>query len=114
MEKHKAILRPKFNTVIKFLEDNLLEAGVASWFKPNGGYFISVDVMDHCAKRVVELCKEAGVILTPAGATYPQGVDPLDKNIRLAPTYPPKEELEVAMNLFCVCSKLAALEVLLK
>ena len=114
MQKHRAILEPRFNAVIKKLEDNLSGYGIAQWLKPNGGYFISVDVYEGCAKRTVQLCKEAGVILTGAGATFPYGNDPQDSNIRLAPTLPPVEELELAMDLFCVCAKLAALEKLTK
>lgn len=114
MQKHRAVLEPRFNAVIKKLEDNLSGYGIAQWLKPNGGYFISVDVYEGCAKRTVQLCKEAGVVLTGAGATFPYGNDPQDSNIRLAPTLPPVEELELAMDLFCVCAKLAALEKLTK
>lgn len=114
MKKHKNILQPRFNMVTDKLENELSDYGVASWTKPNGGYFVSVDVIDGCAKRVVELCKEAGVVLTGAGATYPYGNDPKDSNIRIAPTYPPIEELEIAMDVFCTCVKLAAVEKLIK
>ena len=86
---------------------------VATWIKPNGGYFISFNTMDGCAKRVVQLCKEAGVVLTPAGATFPYGKDPHDRNIRIAPTFPPVSELEEAMELFCLSVKLASVEKLL-
>ncbi len=110
MQKHRAILEPRFNMVTDMLEKELSGLGVASWTKPNGGYFVSVDVLDGCAKRVVELCKKAGVELTGAGATYPYGNDPKDSNIRVAPTYPPVEELQKAMEIFCVCVKLAAIE----
>ena len=110
MQKHKAVLQPRFDMVTDTLERELSGLGIASWTKPNGGYFVSVDVMDGCAKRVVELCKNAGVVLTGAGATFPYGKDPKDSNIRVAPTYPPTEELETAMNVFCVCVKIAALE----
>lgn len=113
MQLHRRILEPKFQAVLQMLEEKLAGKGVASWTKPNGGYFISVDVLDGCAKRVVELCKEAGVALTPAGATYPYGKDPKDSNIRLAPTYPPVDELLTAMQLFCLCVELAAVEKLL-
>lgn len=113
MEKHKAVLAPRFNVVSSKLEQQLGSLGVASWLKPNGGYFVSVDVMEGCAKRVVQLCKEAGVVLTGAGATYPYGNDPKDSNIRIAPSFPPVEELEVAMDLFCLSTKLAAVEKLL-
>lgn len=113
MEKHKAILQPRFEAVINHLEEELAGTGIASWLKPNGGYFVSVDVMEGCAKRVVQLCKEAGVVLTDAGATFPYGKDPKDSNIRIAPSYPPVDELNIAMELFCICVKLAAAEKLL-
>ncbi len=114
MQKHKAVLQPRFNMVTDTLDRELADLGIAQWTKPNGGYFVSVDVMEGCAKRVVSLCKEAGVVLTGAGATYPYGNDPQDSNIRVAPTYPPIDELETAMNIFCVCVKIAALEKLTK
>ena len=110
MQLHRAVLEPRFNAVIEKLEANLGGYGVAEWLNPKGGYFVSVDVYEGCAKRTVQLCKEAGVVLTGAGATFPYGNDPKDSNIRLAPTLPPVEELELAMDLFCVCTKLAALE----
>lgn len=113
MKRHAAVLRPKFLTVCSILEEELSCSGIADWNRPNGGYFISVDVFDGCAKRVVQLCKEAGVSLTPAGATYPHGEDPRNSNIRLAPTLPPVSELKQAMRLFCLCVKLAAVEKLL-
>ena len=114
MQKHKAVLQPRFDMVTDTLQRELGDLGIAQWTKPNGGYCVSVDVMEGCAKRVVALCKEAGVVLTGAGATYPYGKDPKDSNIRVAPTYPPVEELETAMNVFCVCVKIAALEKLVK
>lgn len=114
MQKHKEILKPKFDIVINALNSQLKETGVASWSNPNGGYFISVDVLNGTAKRVVALCKEAGVVLTDAGATYPLGIDPDDSNIRIAPTFPPNNELETAMDVFCICVKLAACEKLLE
>lgn len=113
MQKHKAILAPKFEIVINTLNEQIKEAGFAQWTDPNGGYFISIDVLPGTAKRVVQFCKEAGVVLTGAGATYPNGIDPEDKNIRLAPTFPPTDELETAMSVFCICAKLAACEKLL-
>ncbi len=113
MKKHAALLRPKFETVLNAFETELAGKGVAEWTNPHGGYFISLDVMDGCAKRVVQLCKDAGVSLTSAGATYPYGVDPRDRNIRIAPTYPPIEELEQAVSLLCLCVELAAVEKLL-
>lgn len=113
MKGHRAILEPKFRLCELMLEENVGDLGVAEWNKPNGGYFISVDVLDGCAKRVVQLCKEAGVILTDAGATFPYGKDPHDSNIRLAPSFRPLEELEQAMEVFCCSIKLAAAEKLL-
>ncbi len=113
MLRHRRILEPKFQTVLRKLDSALTGTGIASWTKPNGGYFISVDVLPGCAKRVVQLCKEAGVTLTGAGATFPYGKDPKDSNIRVAPTYPPVSELETAMDLFCLCVQLAACEKLL-
>ena len=113
MKKHKAVLQPKFEIVLSALEKELAPTATASWTKPNGGYFVSVDVLGGTAKRVVQLCKEAGVVLTGAGATYPCGNDPEDSNIRIAPSFPPNEELEQAMEVFCICAKLAACEKLL-
>lgn len=104
------ILRPKFEAVQNILEEELSGCGAAEWTHPAGGYFISVNVMPGCAKRVVSLCKEAGVTLTGAGATFPYGKDPQDSNIRLAPTYPSLEDLTCAAKLFCLCVKLAAVE----
>ena len=114
MARHRQILEPKFRKVLEMLETELGGLGVAKWTHPNGGYFVSVDVMPGCAKRVVQLCKEAGVTLTGAGATFPYGNDPQDSNIRVAPTYPPVEELEKAMELFCLSARLAACEKLLE
>lgn len=113
MAKHKAILAPKFNMVLDMLDKEIGELGILEWNKPNGGYFVSVNTLDGCAKRTVQLCKEAGVVLTGAGATFPYGKDPSDKNIRIAPTYPPVSELEQAMNIFCISLKLASAEKLL-
>ena len=113
MEKHKAIIAPKFEIVLNTLEKEIAPTGFGSWHKPNGGYFVSFNGLDGTAKRTVELCKNAGVVLTGAGATYPYGIDPEDKNIRIAPTYPTPDELQQAMEVFCVAVKLAACEVLL-
>ncbi len=110
MKKQAEILVPKFELVTGALQQELAELGLVSFHKPNGGYFISVNVPNGCAKRVVGLCKEAGVVLTPAGATYPYGIDPSDSNIRIAPTFPPLSELKAAMKLFCLCVKLASAE----
>jgi len=108
MEKHAAILRPKFNTVLNMLEKEL--TGLAEWNRPRGGYFISVFLKGCSARRVVRLCREAGVVLTPAGATYPYGIDPDDSNIRLAPSFPCVEELQKAMEIFCLAVKIASCE----
>ncbi|MBE6852029.1 MAG: aminotransferase class I/II-fold pyridoxal phosphate-dependent enzyme [Ruminococcus sp.] len=113
MEKHKDIIAPKFDVVTEELEKNIAPLGIASWHKAEGGYFISFDAMSGCAKRIVSLCKEAGVVLTGAGATYPYGKDPEDSNIRIAPSYPTVDELRKAMELFCICIRLASVEKLL-
>lgn len=113
MQGHRQILQPKFQIVEESLERELGNLGIAKWSKPNGGYFVNLDVMNGCAKRVVNLCKEAGVVLTDAGATFPYGADPNDSNIRVAPTFPPQEELLQAMHLLCICVRLAASEKLL-
>lgn len=110
MRKQRAVLAPKFDLCDRKLHEHLDGTGVANWNKPNGGYFISLNVTDGCARRVFELCRDAGVVLTEAGATYPYGKDPKDANIRLAPTYSSTEELDTAMDLLCVCVKLAAAE----
>lgn len=113
MKKHAAILKPKFDMVLKHLNQELAGLGIASWTEPRGGYFINLDVLDGCAKRVGELCKEAGVVLTTVGATFPYGKDPNNRNIRIAPTYPPLDELDTAAELLCVCVRLAAAEKIL-
>lgn len=113
MKKHMAIIAPKFDIVCQTLEKELAPLGIGSWTKPEGGYFVSFNAPNGCAKRIVQLCNEAGVILTGAGATFPYGVDPDDKNIRIAPTYPPVDELKKAMELFVICVKLASVEKLL-
>lgn len=114
MQKHKAVLKPKFDIVLNTLAENLEPVGIGEWTNPNGGYFVSIDVLSGTAKRVVQLCKDAGVVMTGAGATYPYGNDPDDKNIRIAPTFPPNDELKTAMDVFCICTKLAACEKLLE
>ncbi len=114
MRKHAQILRPKFDAVLKVLNDELGGLGIATWTEPKGGYFISFEAMDGCAKEIVAKCKEAGVVLTGAGATFPYGVDPKDSNIRLAPTFPTPEELAAAADLFVLCVKLVSVEKLLK
>ena len=110
MKKHAAIMKPKFDMVLETLEKEIAPLGIASWTKPRGGYFVSVNTLDGLAKRTLALCKEAGVVMTAAGATFPYGVDPRDRNIRIAPSLPPVAELEQAMAVFCTCLKLAALE----
>lgn len=113
MERHAAIMKPKFDTVLGALDQEIAPLGIASWTRPKGGYFISVDTLDGLAKRTLALCKEAGVVMTGAGATFPYGVDPRDRNIRIAPSMPPVEELEAAIAVFCTCLKMAALEKLM-
>ncbi len=110
MRKHAAIIRPKFRCVLRHLEEQIAPLGIAAWQKPKGGYFVSVNTLPGLAKRTLALCQEAGVTMTAAGATFPYGVDPNDSNIRIAPTLPPVEELEQAMEIFCTCLRLAALE----
>ena len=114
MKKHRALIEPKFKIVLDMLDKEIAPTGFGSWHKPNGGYFISFNGLDGTAKRTVELCKQAGVVLTGAGATYPYGKDPHDNNIRIAPTYPTEAELAKAMEVFCVAVKIAATESLLK
>ncbi|MBM6921737.1 aminotransferase class I/II-fold pyridoxal phosphate-dependent enzyme [Phocea massiliensis] len=113
MKKHRALIEPKFNVVLDAFDKELSELGIASYTRPNGGYFISFDTMPGCASRVGELCKQAGVVLTTVGATFPYGKDPEDKNIRVAPTFPSIEELSQAVTLFCLCVKMASLEKLM-
>lgn len=113
MRKHAEFLRPKFDAVLEILDRELDGLGAGSWMKPMGGYFISFDAVPGCAKAIVNKCKEAGVVLTGAGATYPYGKDPDDSNIRIAPSYPTLEELKQAAELFALCAKLATVEKLL-
>ena len=113
MKKHAGILWPKFRMVLDTLEREIAPLGIAEWQKPKGGYFVSVNTMDGIARRTLALCKEAGVVMTSAGATFPYGNDPRDRNIRVAPSLPPVSELEQAMEVFCVSLKIAALEKLL-
>ncbi len=110
MKKHAAILKPKFDLVLSLLEEKLGGTGAGSWHTPRGGYFISFDALPGCAKRINTLCKEAGVVMTGAGATYPYGKDPQDSNLRIAPSMPPLDELKQAAEVFCTCALLAAVE----
>ncbi len=110
MEKHAEILRPKFEEVLKIMDEELSKTGIAKWNKPRGGYFISCFLEEGTAKRTVQLAKEAGVVFTGAGATYPCKKDPKDSNLRIAPTLPPMDELKTAMHIFCCCAKIAYLE----
>ena len=114
MKKSADIIRPKFEAVLGVLDRELGELGIGSWTKPLGGYFVSFDAMEGCAKAIVAKCKEAGVVLTGAGATYPYGKDPKDSNIRIAPSYPSMEELAAAADLFVLCVKLVSVEKLLE
>ena len=114
MRKHAAIMRPKFDMVLEILEKELGGLGIATWTKPLGGYFISFNSMDGCAKEIVQKCKDAGVTLTGAGATYPYKKDPHDSNIRIAPSYPTMEELRASGELFVLCVKLVSVERLLE
>lgn len=114
MMKHAASVRPKFQAVLDSLEKELGGLEIASWIEPMGGYFISFDAMEGCAKKIVAKCKEAGVVMTGAGATYPYKNDPKDSNIRIAPTLPTLEELEAATEVFVICVKLVSIEKLLE
>ena len=113
MEKHAKIIAPKFQLVLDMLEKEIAPLGIGEWVKAKGGYFISYNTVGSSAKRIGELCKNAGLVLTTVGATYPYGVDPDDKNIRIAPTFPSVENLGKAMEVFCLCAKLAAVEALI-
>lgn len=110
MKKHRAIIQPKFEVVLDTLKNEIEPLGIGKWHSPNGGYFVSFDGEENTAKRTVQLCKEAGVVLTDAGATFPYGKDPKDSNIRIAPTFPTVEELQKAMDIFCAAARLACLE----
>lgn len=114
MMKHADKMRPKFQAVLKMFEEELKGADIATWTNPNGGYFISLDVMNGCAKKIVKMCKDAGMVLTGAGATYPYGKDPEDKNIRIAPSYATPEELIEASKILICCTKIATIEKMLE
>ncbi|MBO4306119.1 MAG: aminotransferase class I/II-fold pyridoxal phosphate-dependent enzyme [Clostridia bacterium] len=113
MKRHAAVLKPKFDIVLETLENEIAPLGIASWHKPKGGYFVSLNAMEGCAKRIHELCREAGVVMTGAGATFPYKNDPRNSNLRIAPSFPPCDELAQAMQVLCIAIKLAALEKLL-
>lgn len=113
MKKHAAVLRPKFEAVLSILEQNLGSCEIATWSRPMGGYFISFNAMPGCAKRIFDLCAEAGVALTQVGATFPYGKDPKDCNIRIAPSFPPIDELKLAVERFTVCVRIASIEKIL-
>ena len=110
MRRHAALMKPKFDAVLTALNRQIAPLGIATWTEPKGGYFVSLNTVPGLAKRTLALCKEAGVIMTDAGATFPYGKDPQDQNIRIAPSLPPVEELEQAMDVFCICLRMAALE----
>ena len=113
MRKHAEILKPKFEMVINVLESNLGHLNIAQWTRPKGGYFISLDVPKGCAREVVAKAQEAGVKLTAAGATFPYGSDPEDRNIRIAPTFPPIDELKQAIEVLCTCIELVVINKIL-
>ena len=113
MQNHAEILRPKFEAVLQILQEELKGLEIGSWVKPRGGYFISFNAMHGCAKAIVDKCKQLGVVLTGAGATYPYGKDPEDSNIRIAPSFPTPEEMAEATKIFVLCVKLASVEKLL-
>ena len=114
MRLHADIMRPKFEAVNRILTQELEGLDIGTWTKPKGGYFISFDALDGCAKAIVARCKKAGLIMTGAGATYPYGKDPHDSNIRIAPSYPPLPDLELAMELFALCVKIVSIDKLLQ
>lgn len=114
MKKHSELLRPKFEAVLNILEEELTGLEIGTWVKPRGGYFISFDAMPGCAKAIVKKCKDLGVVLTGAGATYPYGKDPQDSNIRIAPSFPTPEEMLEATKIFVLCVKLVSIEKLLE
>ena len=113
MKKHAEVIRPKFAAVLDTLEAELSGLEIGHWVNPRGGYFVSFDAMPGCAKAIVKMCKDLGVVMTDAGATFPYGNDPLDSNIRIAPTFPSVEEMQVAAKVFVLCVKLASVEKLL-
>jgi DNA-binding transcriptional MocR family regulator len=113
MKKHAAILKPKFDAVLDVLDNELGGSDIASWSRPNGGYFISIDTLQGCASEVIEMAATAGVKLTPAGATFPYGRDPEDRNIRIAPSFPSVQDVNKAMELVAICIQLVSIDRLL-
>ena len=113
MKKHAEILRPKFELILKKFKENFENNKILSWTNPKGGYFISVYTYGS-AKKVESLCKEAGLVITPAGAAYPYSNDPNDSNIRIAPSFPTLSEIKDAINLFCLCVKISSIEKILE
>lgn len=114
MKRHADCIRPKFESVLNAFNENLASTGIAHWTNPKGGYFISLYVLEGCAKRTEQLCANAGLVLTPAGAAYPYGNDPKDSNLRIAPTYPSAEEIEIASKVLCAAVRYAAIEKLME
>ena len=114
MAKHAKIMRPKFEKVVEMLENELGGLGIAEWTNPKGGYFIGFNSMEGCAKKIVSMCADAGVIMTDAGATYPYGKDPKDRNIRIAPSFPTIDELIEACKIFIICVKIASIDKILE
>jgi DNA-binding transcriptional MocR family regulator len=110
MKKHSAILKPKFDAVQSILIKELADKKIANWSKPQGGYFASIDTMEGCAAAVIKMAADAGVKLTPAGSAYPYKKDPLDRNIRIAPSFPPLEDIQAAMELVAVCIQLVSID----
>ena len=110
---HKNIIKPKFDLILSKLSREFGESPFITWIKPKGGYFISINIYKNCAKRIVNLCKNLGLKITDAGATFPYHNDPNDSNLRLAPTYPSIEDLKIALDIFCLCAKLAVIESIL-
>ena len=114
MAKHADIMRPKFEAVLDMLDAELGGLGIAEWTRPLGGYFIGFDAMEGCAKKIVGMCADAGVVMTDAGATYPYGNDPMDSNIRIAPSFPTIDELVEASKIFVICVKIASIDKILE
>lgn len=113
MKKHAAILKPKFDAVRNVLDQELTGTGIAEWSSPNGGYFVSIDTLSGCARDVIKKAATAGVKLTPAGATFPYGMDPDDRNIRIAPSFPSAADVHTAMELVVICILLVSIDKLI-